>query len=103
MANTTDLMISCLDEEDVVRRLSAQTSIHFIKVSDGEKCGGQKVVIMESFAYCSRCLGEQKVIEVIAAFKRMAFEFPESAVLIVDDDDAPHLDGVYLPWGKEAR
>ena len=103
MANTTDLMISCSGEGDKMFGLFTRSGLRFEKVSDAEKCGGSRVIVMESFAYCARCLGEQKIKEFISEFKRTPFAFPESAVLIVDDDDNEYLNGVYLMPRQVAR
>ncbi len=86
MANTTDMLITCFDEDDVVAEISKKTGIDFLKTSDGEKAGGPKVLCFESYGACYRSLGEDKINEVIEAFKTAEFSFPETAVLLIDDD-----------------
>ena len=87
MANTTDMIITCADEDEVVEQISEKTEIDFKKTSDGEKAGGPKVLYLESYGACYRCVGKEKIDEIIEAFRQAEFLFPELAVLIIDDDN----------------
>ena len=95
MANTTDLIITCAGEADVISRLSQKTGINFKQVTDGEKCGGPKIVFFESYTACYKSLGAEKIQEIITEFKMLDFSFPELAVLVIDDDDE-NFNGVVL-------
>lgn len=87
MANTTDIMLVCFDEDGKVFGLSTRCGIQFGKVSNGELCGGSRVLAIESYGACYRSLGAEKIAEIIAEFKATDFDFPELAVLIIDDDN----------------
>ena len=87
MSNTTDMMIVCFNEDSKIFQLCDRSGIQFKKVSDGNLAGGQKVLTIESYGACYKSLGAEKIAEVIADFKNTDFEFPELAVLIIDDDD----------------
>ena len=87
MANTTDMIITCFGEDFVVEKLSKDTGVDFIKMTEGSRTGGSKVLIFESYGACYRSLGEQKITEIISAFRLADFQFPELAVLIIDDDN----------------
>lgn len=87
MANTTDMIITCFDEDEVVAAISEKTGIDFLKVSDGNKAGGPKVLRLEAYGACYRSIGLEKINEIIAAFNCAEFDYPELASLIIDDDD----------------
>ena len=95
MANTTDMIITCYDEGEVVKQISEKTGIDFKKTSDGEKAGGPKILIFESYGACYRCIGKEKINEIIEIFRQAEFSFPELAVLIIDDDNGEYS-GVIL-------
>jgi hypothetical protein len=81
------MIITCFDEDEVVEQISEITGIDFLKVSDGEKAGGPKVLSLESYGACYRCVGREKIDEIIETFKKADFDFPELAVLVIDDDN----------------
>lgn len=87
MANTTDLLLCCFDEDEIVAKISEVTGINFLKISDGEKCGGTKVLSLEVYGACYRSLDEEKIMEVIEVFKSANFIFPELASLTINDDN----------------
>jgi len=87
MGNTTDIIITCFGEDEVIAGISEKTGINFLKVSDGEKAGGSKILCFESYGACYRSLGKEKIAEVIQAFHDAKFSFPETASLIISDDD----------------
>jgi len=87
MANTTDLMIACFDEDNIILGISKKTGVFFEKVSNGGKSGGPKSLSIEAYGACYRSLGKERINEVIKAFKEADFQFPENAVLIIDDDN----------------
>lgn len=87
MSNTTDIMITCFDEDKVVDNISKVTGVDFRKVSDGEVCGGPKILSLTSYGACYRSLGPDKITELIAEFKAADFLFPELASLTIDDDN----------------
>lgn len=87
MANTTDMIITCFDEDEVIAVISKETGIDFLKVSDGNMAGGPKVLSIEAYGACYRSLGRAKIDEVIAAFKQAEFIWPELASLVIDDDN----------------
>ena len=93
--NTTDMIITCFDESDVVAGISKKTDINFIKISDATKSGGSKVLIFESFGACYKSLGSTKIDEIISTFKSAPFAWPGLAVLIIDDDD-DYFSGIIL-------
>ncbi|ENI4487350.1 hypothetical protein ABXZ88_003222 [Vibrio fluvialis] len=95
MANTTDLVITCAGEDEIINQISASTGIDFQQITDSKKCGGDKDVWFESYAACYRCLGDEKITEVINAFKSARFTFPELAVLIIYDDNSDKFNGVH--------
>lgn len=90
MANTTDFIITCADEDEIISDLSEQTDILFNKISNPDLCGGPKAVWFEAYAACYRCVGIHKINEVISAFNRAPFVFPELAALTIDDDDGEY-------------
>lgn len=87
MTNTTDMIITCFDEKDVVAEISRITGIDFLKISDSEKCGGPKILCFDAFGACYMCLGKEKIDEIIAVFKVAEFLWPELATLTIDDDN----------------
>lgn len=100
MANTTDMMVTCFDEDDAVARLCEAVDLRFEKVSDGNLAGGPKVLSIEAYGACYRSLGVEKIAEVVAAFKATDFDFPELATLTIDDDNQV-FNGVVLRQAAE--
>lgn len=98
MSNTTDLIITCFEEDDIVKNISNNTDIDFKLISDGNRCGGNKAVIFESYAACYKCIGKEKIDLVIEEFKKAEFRFPEFAVLIISDDNDV-FNGIVHPCG----
>ena len=76
MANTTDIIITCFEEDEVVKQISEKTGIEFKQTSDGGKAGGPKALILESYGACYRCVGGEKIAEIIEVFKSAEFEWP---------------------------
>ena len=87
MANTTDIMVVCFDEDDKIFGLSNRSGVQLNKVSNSELGGGPKHSSVGSYGACYRSLGRKKINELIHEFKTTEFSFPELAVLIIDDDD----------------
>lgn len=87
MANTTDLMITSFFDEAAIDFINRETGLDFKQVSNAEKCGGAKVLAFEAFGTCPRCIGADRINELIAVFKKTPFGSPEYAVLLIDDDN----------------
>lgn len=87
MANTTDLMITSFFDEAAIDFINRETGLDFKQITDGQKCGGAKVLSFEAFGTCPRCIGEDRINELIAVFKKAPFDSPEYAVLLIDDDN----------------
>lgn len=87
MANTTDIMLICFDEDMVLADISRRTGINLLLVSNGEVCGGSKVLSLTAHGACYRSLGKEKIDELIQEFHAADFLFPELACLVIDDDD----------------
>lgn len=91
MSNTTDILLCCfVADSKVVEKLSKETEINFIKVSDGQKSGGPKVLSIDAYGACYLSLGRGKITEIIEVFKGSNFIYPELASLTIDDDDIFH-------------
>ena len=87
MANTTDMIITCFGEDRIVKEISEKTGLDFLKISDGNKCGGPKFLSLESYGACYRSIGKEKIDQIIKLFIKSDWTFPELAVLIIDDDN----------------
>jgi len=96
MANTTDFIITCVFDSAAVKEISKKTRIDFFQVSDCTKCGGDKVLSFESYGASYRSLGDDKIYEIISVFKSADFDYPEYAVLIIDDDNESKFQGVHV-------
>ena len=87
MVNTTDLMITLLFDEDVIELINKETNLDFKQFSDGAKAGGTKVVGFEVYGACHRCIGKEKINNLIEVFKQASIDNPEYAKLFIDDDN----------------
>ena len=87
MANTTDLMITSFFDDDAIESINLKTGLDFKQFSDGAVSGGPKVLSFEVFGTCVRCIGIEKINELIDIFKSTEFSSPEFAILHIDDDD----------------
>lgn len=87
MANTTDMMITTFFDDNAIEFINKETGLDFRQVTDGEHCGGPKIVAFEAFATCPRCIGLDGINKLIEVFKKAPFSSPEYAVLLIDDDD----------------
>ncbi|WP_069945516.1 hypothetical protein [Alteromonas macleodii] len=97
MANTTDIIITCAAEDDVIDDISRNTGVLLKKITDTTKSGGNKDVWFESYAACYSTLEVEEILRLIQIFKNSEFSYPEFAVLIISDDNTPKIDGVYRP------
>lgn len=95
MANTTDIMIVQLFDEDAIEYINTKTGLDLKQVSDGRKSGGPKVLGFEAYGTCRRCIGQKKIRRLIESFMSAPFDHPEAAVLIIDDDNDDGFNGVY--------
>lgn len=97
MANTTDMAITCfIGEEKAISKLCDITEYGFLKISDGKKCGGHKIVCFETYAMSYKCIGRLEIERIVRAFRETDFDFPELAFLVVSCDNNEDLDGIYL-------
>ena len=87
MSNTTDMMITTFFDDDAIEFINRETGLDFKQVTDGGLCGGAKIVAFEAFATCPRCIGLEKINELIATFKKAPFDSPEYALLLIDCDN----------------
>ena len=87
MANTTDIMITSFFDEDAISYINEKTTLDFKKISNSSLSGGPKALCFEAFGTCQRCIGKKKIDELIEVFKEAPFEYPEYAVLLIDDDN----------------
>jgi len=87
MANTTDLMITSFFDDNAIEYINKETGLGFKKLSDGGADGGAKVLSFESFGTCPRSIGMKKINQLIDVFNSAPFEYPEYAVLLIDDDN----------------
>ena len=87
MANTTDLMITSLFDEEAIEFINKQTGLDFKRLTDGKRSGGPKISSFDAFGTCPKSLGDKKIKEVIEAFKKAPFMFPKYAILLINDDD----------------
>jgi hypothetical protein len=87
MANTTDIIITCFEECEVIEKIEKSTELKLPKITDSAKCGGDKVVCFESYAASYRCIGKGKIDLLIEAFKNANWDCPELAVMLIDDDN----------------
>jgi len=96
MANTTDLMITSLFDDDAIAYINERTGLDFQQLTDGDNAGGAKILSFEAFGTCPRCIGKDRIKELIAAFKEAPFGSPEYAVLFINDDDTEEFDGLVI-------
>lgn len=94
MSNTTDLMITSFFDDTAIQWINNETGLDFEQLTDGCKAGGAKVLSFESFGTCPRSIGSEKIIKLIATFKKAPFENPEYAVLLIDCDSQDKLNGI---------
>jgi len=87
MANTTDILITSFFDEGAIDHINMITGLGLKRVTDGEKSGGCKVLSFECFGSSPRCIGKERIDQLIKTFKNAPFEFPENAVLIINDDN----------------
>ena len=87
MANTTDLMITSFFDEAAIDFINRETGLDFKQITSRQKCGSVKVLAFEAFGTCPRCIGADRINELIAVFKKAPFSSPEYAVLLIDDDN----------------
>lgn len=97
MANTTDLMITSFFDDDAINYINKKTGLDFKQLTDGRNCGGVKILSFEAFGTCPRCIGRERIEELIATFKSAPFRSPEYAILFIDDDDGVFDGVVTLP------
>ena len=100
MANTTDLMITTYFNKSFIKELNEITGLEFKLISDGGKCGGDKVVSFSTYAACWRCIGEEKIIELIRTFRAIKARdeyvyFGEYIRLLINCDNKEEYNGVY--------
>ena len=94
MANTTDLMITSFFDDDAISYINEKTGLDFKQLTDGDNAGGAKILSFESFGTCPRCIGDDRIKELISVFKEAPFTSPEYAILFISDDDNDEFDGV---------
>lgn len=94
MANTTDLMITSFFDDDAIQFINEKTGLDFKQLTDGNNSGGVKVLSFESFGTCPRCIGRERIQQLIKVFKEAPFEAPEYAVLFIDDDNTEEFNGI---------
>ena len=87
MANTTDIMITTLFDDDAIEFINKETGLGLERFSNAEKAGGSKVLAFEVFGTCVRCIGKNAIKELIEAFKKTPFTNPKYAILFIDDDN----------------
>ncbi len=87
MANTTDIIITCWEEDDAINKIEELTKLNLPKITDSARCGGHKIVCFESYAASYRCLGKEKIGSLIEVFKSVSWQYPDSVVMIIDDDN----------------
>jgi hypothetical protein len=95
MANTTDLMITSLFDDNAINWINNLTGLDFKQVTDGAHSGGTKVLSFEAFGTCPRSIGDERIQRLITTFKVAPFNHPEYAVLLVDCDSQSELNGTY--------
>lgn len=93
MANTTDLMITSFFDDDAIGYINEKTGLDFQQLTDGDYGGGAYVLSFESFGTCPRCIGAEKIKQLIKVFKEAPFKNPEYAVLFIDDDNIEEFNG----------
>lgn len=91
MANTCDCMIAGFLEDSELHEINKAIAQFgqggFQNVSDGNRSGGTRSTSLEAFAWCPLSCGERMIEVVKTAFLATHFEFPETCVLIVNDDN----------------
>jgi hypothetical protein len=102
MANTTDLMITTALDAAAIIFINEATGLDFKLISDAQICGGVKVVSFDAYATCPRCIGEEAIQKLIGVFKSAPFDYPEFAVLFIDDDDSEDFNGVLKKCSPKA-
>ena len=95
MANTTEMIITCVINDEAIALLSKKTGVAFNKISDCKKSGGDKALYFECYASCNRSLGKEKIQEIVSEFNSMDMRLPNLSALIIDDDDG-YFNGVVL-------
>lgn len=96
MSNVTDMVITCLFDDKAVDEISDKTGIDFLKVSDDNQCGGDKITGFQSYVHCCRALDRLKVAEVIRVFSKADFANPACAALAIYDEEKNSFNGVYV-------
>ena len=94
MANTTDLMITTLFDDQAITWINHLTGMDFKQVTDGGRSGGPKVLSFEAYGTCPKSLEPQQIKHLINAFKIASFKNPEYAVLFIDCDSNTQFNGI---------
>lgn len=87
MANTTDIMITSFFDGKAIEFINSETGLDLRQVTEGRNSGGPKVLSFEAYGTCVRCIGEERINQLIEKFQSAPFESPEYAILLIDDDN----------------
>lgn len=86
MANVTDIMITTFFDDDAIEYIKEKTGINLEKIDDNCKPNG-RIVSFDIYMVCTKCIGENKINQLIKAFREAQWIHPEYAVLFIDDDN----------------
>ena len=87
MANTTDILITTFFDDEAIEFINTETGLDFRQVTNGERCGGPKILSFEAYGTCVRCIGKKRIDDLIDVFQRAPFCSPEYALMLIDDDN----------------
>lgn len=87
MANTTDIIITCFTNEPAIHAIADKTGIALRIISDASKVAGHKVGCYQTYGASYKCIGKDKIDQLIKEFEAAPWRFPELAALTIDDDN----------------
>ena len=87
MANTTDVMITTFFDDEAIDYINKETGLNFRQLTDGENVGGSHVLSFKAYGICTRCIGLEKINQLIEIFKSAPFSSPKYTVMIISDDN----------------
>lgn len=96
MSNTTDIMITCFCEPEIINKISEKAGIVLHNISNPKGNGLGKIVVFDCYVSCYESLGKDKIENLINEFKSAEWARPKFASLTIHDDSGDFSGGVII-------
>ena len=96
MIKTTDIVITCTDEREVIEAIAKATGLDFQRISYKSSGGGSMPTRFTSWAAHYSAMAEEDIVKLIEVFEAGLFNAPELVTMIIDDDESIYS-GVHWP------